>query len=566
MSSFDNSGVQLGAGVAVLGACLLLFFVNLGSAPLNTKGEPRVGLQVQEQLRSGDWILPRLNGRALPSKPPLFPWLGGLTALVTGSVDEFALRFPSALMATAVVLMVFWWATRRWDATAGVCASLILATSFEWLRAARVARVDMTHTAFLVGALISFELAIAGPASNVTFIFLFYVSMGLAALTKGPVGIILPALVALTYLALRRDLGRLRHLRLAAGSAVALVLAGSWYVLALLSGGGGFLDLIYRENVLRFVRTSSHGGAHVHPFYYYVPGFLAGFLPWSPLLLPLGIHLYRSRTALQTRGYLYLLVWFAAVFLFYSASAGKRTVYILPAYPAVALLLGAWWSGLIRASPLLTPRVHRTLRAINAIGAAALIVMLLIVVASALGAQPLSLLTPLLHPRDQANLPLIQEILHDQAAVLSLSIIALLAVTAISAVALTRLSWAVVFLWLVVVSGGMATVVNAVLYPELARRQSVKSFLASVREMVPDSDDLAFYRTVDFGAAFYAGRHVEELDTLTQSGARPMYVLIWEEDWQRLGPDARDRLERLRESNPTESQGRRRLLLTRLRR
>src|SRR5262249_45049448 len=150
----------------------------------------------------------------------------------TGAVDEFSIRLPSALMATVVVLMVFAWGTGRWDLHAGVCASLILATSFEWLRAARVARVDMTHTAFLVGALFCFELAVAGPATNVTFIFLFYLCMGLAALTKGPVGIVLPALVAVAYLALRRDLGRLRHLHLAAGIVVTLLLAGSWYVLA----------------------------------------------------------------------------------------------------------------------------------------------------------------------------------------------------------------------------------------------------------------------------------------------------------------------------------------------
>jgi len=557
--------VIVGAAV-VLAACVLLFFLDLGSAPLNTKGEPRAGLQVQAQLRSGNWILPRLNGRFLPSKPPLFPWLGGLAALATGSLDELALRLPSALLATAIVLVVFWRANGRWGATAGMCASLVLATSFEWLRAAREARVDMTETAFIVGALVVFERAVNVPVPSLPLIGLLYLCVGLAVLAKGPVGIVLPALVGFTYLALRRDLGRLRHLHLVAGTAIVLFIAGSWYALAAASGGTSFMKLVYRENLLRFVRTGGPGGSHVHPFYYYVPGFLTGFLPWSPFLVPLAARLYRDRATLDARGSLYPLVWFVVVFLFFSASAGKRTVYILPAYPAVALLLGAWWSGLIHESSVLTPTLARVLRVVNVVGAAALGAVLLIVIASALGAEPLTLLTPLFHPRDQANVPLVQAILRERAAALGLGMAILLAVTGIFAFSVPRHGWAAVFLWLVVLCGGITTVINAVFYPEFARRRSLKTFLTSIRQVVHDSDDLAFYRTFDFGAVFYAGRDIRELRDLPASaGEQRTYLLIWDDDWQRLAADERARLERLSDSNPTDAKSGRRLILARLR-
>src|SRR5687768_4136531 len=94
--------------LALLAFSLFLYVWRLGEIPFYTKGEPREAVQVWEEVHSGEWVLPLRNGRELPSKPPLFHWIGGATALVTGTVDEFAVRFPSALLATLAVLLTFW--------------------------------------------------------------------------------------------------------------------------------------------------------------------------------------------------------------------------------------------------------------------------------------------------------------------------------------------------------------------------------------------------------------------------------------------------------------------------
>ena len=102
-----------GAAALLLGLCAFLYFWGLGDLPFYTKGEPREGLQVWEEVHHGKWILPLRNGTEVPSKPPLFHWVGGLASIALGRVDELTIRLPSAIFATIGVLLVFWGGMRR---------------------------------------------------------------------------------------------------------------------------------------------------------------------------------------------------------------------------------------------------------------------------------------------------------------------------------------------------------------------------------------------------------------------------------------------------------------------
>jgi 4-amino-4-deoxy-L-arabinose transferase-like glycosyltransferase len=282
----------LSGAAALVALSLFLFFWGLGQIPFYTKGEPREGLVVWEAVHSGDWILPLRNGHEIPSKPPLFHWIGALTALVVGRVDEFTVRFPSALLSTFAVLVVFWLGLRKWGVNAGLYAGIMLATNFEWLRAATTARVDMTLTAFLVAAFVALDRVVSADRPSPRALAAFYVCMGLAALGKGPVGILLPALVAVVYLALRGDLRRITAMRPFTGAAVTLSIAGFWYAAAIARGGGAFVQKqLLVENVLRFFAAGSSGAGHVHPFYYTIGGFLTGFAPWSFFVIPRALYL-----------------------------------------------------------------------------------------------------------------------------------------------------------------------------------------------------------------------------------------------------------------------------------
>ena len=107
--------LQLASGRKVLFLiffCLMVFFWHLGLLPFYTRNEAREGLVVWEMARTGNWTLPKINGDYIPFKPPLFHWMGVLVAKITGRVDEFTIRFPSALLATLGVLLTYFAAAR----------------------------------------------------------------------------------------------------------------------------------------------------------------------------------------------------------------------------------------------------------------------------------------------------------------------------------------------------------------------------------------------------------------------------------------------------------------------
>jgi len=158
--SVDISGMNATrfGNFAILAAfCFVLLFLGLGELPFYTRGEPREGLVVWEMYRSGNWILPAVNGDYIPFKPPLFHWFALLVSYLFGRVDEFTLRLSSALLATAGVLVIYRVAARRWGQTAGIVAGLVLVTCAEWWRAGTDTQVDMTLAFFISAACLYFD-------------------------------------------------------------------------------------------------------------------------------------------------------------------------------------------------------------------------------------------------------------------------------------------------------------------------------------------------------------------------------------------------------------------------
>ncbi len=553
--------------VALAGLAAVLFFWRLGDLPFYSEGEPREGLQVWEIFHRGAWLLQLRNGTEIPAKPPLFHWFGGLIALLAGDVDELTLRLPSALVATAVVLGTAWLAARKWGAPAGAYAGCILATNFEWIRAARTARVDMLLTGCLTVAFAAFEHVASATRASPWALVAFYGAMAFATLAKGPVGFALPVLVAVAYLAIRHDLGRVRHLHPVLGLVCAAGIPAAWYALAIARLGWPFIHKqVLAENVLRFFGSATGGHNVSHPFYYYGSTFLTGFAPWSFFLIPLAAHLFHLRRRPEFRPYLYPLLWFGVVLAFFSAAAGKRSVYILSAYPAAAVLLGGWWSQLSSGSAALGRLTQWGLRFVTGISAAAAMLVGAVLLAEGAGGSPFDALRPYLHHRDQANLPLVVGTLRGHFGVL-LAWVGALAVAAFLLLASTwRRRWAVAFGALVALAASVAIAVNGVFHPVLARDRTFKPFVAAVNALVAQAP-LFFYRSFDYGTVFYARRHIpvlrSELDTVTPE--EPLYLLIRERDWEQAPRDVRTRWDVVLRSHGTGPQGRNRLILARLR-
>ena len=263
--------------------------------------------------------------------------------LVDGRVDEFVVRFPSALFGTLGVVMTYAVAGRLWNRRAGLLAAVVLATSFEWWNAATITQVDMTLAFFISAALMLFYFlykdAHARTLRSLALAFL----LALATLAKGPLGVAVSSFVILVYLLLRRDLAFLKKLPLFRGAAIFLLVAGSWYGLAFLQAGWSFFQRQILDETL-LTGVGSYG--HHQPIYYFVPVLFYNTLPWSFFFPALVVFLYQKRNRLAEEHLLYPLAWLAAMFVFVSVALGKRGMYILPLYPAVALLFGAWWYAL----------------------------------------------------------------------------------------------------------------------------------------------------------------------------------------------------------------------------
>jgi len=532
--------------------CVILLFWGLGELPFYMRGEPREGLVVQAMQSSGNWILPVVNGAYIPFKPPLFHWLALLAGFLFGGIDEFTLRLPSALFAAAGVLMTYRVGARLWGERAGLIGAVLLALCAEWWQAGTAAQVDMILAFFISAACWYFYFLYEQREFGWIKSLGLPLLLGLAALSKGPVGVIVPALIILVFLGLRRDLGFLRRLHPLTSAAVFLLVAGSWYGAALWEGGSKFfLRQIVDENF----RTAAGTYGHFQPVYYYLPIFLENTLPWSCFLPPLALFLYRKRDSLAGEHLLFPLIWVAVGFAFFSASLGKRGVYILSLYPPAALLFGVWWQQLendAESSQALTRAIGFLLGAFYLCALAGFALYL----GGEYGLIPRRL------PATPAKLKNITDALRLWLPLSPLVAVGLAIYAGAAGCllwALRRRNWRIIFAAL----ASSALVFNGIakfaVLPPLFYQRTLKPFMARVNAATDPQLPLLFYRGLDYGAVFYAGRHVPEYVTHARDLHAPFYLLLWEEDWQALRE--RHELKMLDVSEGRGPAGRHRLVL-----
>jgi 4-amino-4-deoxy-L-arabinose transferase-like glycosyltransferase len=381
----------------------LLFFTSLGGAELWDEDEPTFAGAAREMMARRDWVVPYFNSRLLPDKPVLSYWLIIASYRLLGPT-EFAARAGSALFSIGSVLITWALGRKMFSARAGAWAGLALATSFNFVVVARAATPDAVLTFFCTLAVFCFVSSLRGQPdlcgglprqsesndglgrpshgrrlSRASLLSLglvgCYTATGVALLTKGPVGL-LPAiamgLFSLVYTPLAvaattpevsagwLDVARralfavlrrmhLRHLwrcvgrmRPIMGLAIVLAVAGPWYVAVGLRTDGAWLTgFLGRHNVERFLHPLEH---HRGPIYYYLIAAVVGLFPWSLFLGPVALWL-KSRLADPKTNHAQfglLFCWIGTYLLFFSLAATKLPNYILPIYPALALLVGAW--------------------------------------------------------------------------------------------------------------------------------------------------------------------------------------------------------------------------------
>jgi 4-amino-4-deoxy-L-arabinose transferase-like glycosyltransferase len=319
----------------------LLYGYNISGWDLWNPDEPRYAQVAREMAETGNWTLPHLNGDVYHEKPPLVFWLTGLSFKLFGSCNEFTARFPTVILSVLILVATYFFCRMMFDPVTGFLSSLVLATNIEYFWLSRRLCLDIPITLFILLSLFSFYRAYRGEKGKRLYYALFFISMGLATLAKGPVGFIIPLLTVIIYLALEGEIRRLKEMRFGLGFFLFLLTLSAWLIPAALQGGMAyFQEIVFRQTVNRFFDA----WAHRQPFYYYFQVFPAGFAPWI-VFFPLAfIWCFQAWRKKRSGDYLFPLVWFLVVFTFFSSSTGKRELYLLPLYPAAAMIIGRFWA------------------------------------------------------------------------------------------------------------------------------------------------------------------------------------------------------------------------------
>ncbi|MGB6854580.1 MAG: glycosyltransferase family 39 protein, partial [Thermoanaerobaculia bacterium] len=302
--------------------------------------EPDIAEVAQSMYVSGDWVAPRRMGVIWVDYPPMIYWVGSASSHLLGGMTEFALRLPIALSAILLVLETCGVVSRWFDPRTGLWSGFVLATFTEFVFEAICYRTDMLFASFIgIGVLV--YAAGAGERPRWLLRVAGFALLGLAVLSKGPLGLLLPGLVLTLWHGARREWRRL--LELAPLALVSIAVALPWYVAcARAMGVETFLGEILAQN---FERFQSGFRGHGQPLYYYLTEIWFDLIPWA-LLLPFAIW-WVVRSGLWRNRYLQLaLWWFGAFFVFLTLAETKRLVYMLPAYPAAALLLGRYFTAI----------------------------------------------------------------------------------------------------------------------------------------------------------------------------------------------------------------------------
>ena len=325
-------------GMAVL-LCTVLWFALLAQRPLFDPDEGRYAEIPREMMLSGgDWVIPHLNGIVYLEKPPLQYWLTALAFRAFGE-NEFAARLCTGLAGYLSLAAVFFLGRTLWGFDAGVRAALFSAASTLFVLLGHQLTLDMLLSFWLTVALGCFLMAQArreGTGHRRLWMLGCWAAMALALLTKGLIGVLIPAAALGAYVLWQRDWRLLRRLNLRWGVPLFAAIAAPWFVLAA-RANGQFLEFFFvREHFLRFLTPIEH---RTQPWWFFVPVLTVGIMPWLPQA---ALALAAPPTDRARRGEFdplrLLWIWCVFVLVFFSLSDSKLIPYILPAVPALALL------------------------------------------------------------------------------------------------------------------------------------------------------------------------------------------------------------------------------------
>ncbi len=319
----------------------IAWFCNLGYRHLALSDEGRYAEIPREMLATGDWLTPRLNGLKYFEKPPLQYWATAAAFGVFGAT-EWTARLWTGLTGFLGVLFVFFAGQRLFGPPVGLYAAAAAASTAMYITMGHMLTLDMGLAFFASAAVLATALAQRDQADETErrrWMLFAWAAAALAVLSKGLIGIVLPAGAVTLYVLVERDWKILARLHVVSGVLLFAATSAPWFVAVSVVNPEFVRFFFIHEHFERFM-TQEHG--RHQPVWYFIPVVLLGLCPWVLGLFPALLRAWTRSPDMTFQPRRFLLVWCAVVFVFFSASGSKLPSYVLPIFPALALLIGSY--------------------------------------------------------------------------------------------------------------------------------------------------------------------------------------------------------------------------------
>lgn len=338
---------------------VVIFFYKLGELPFFIVDEARNVEAAREMLESADFLVPTYNYELRTDKPPLHYWVFiGLYKIF--GVSEFASRIGSAVVGVVMAFLICIFSIKKLNRQIALTSTLIFTTALYSFLLFRMAVPDPYFVLFCTISLLSFYQGLT--LNSYKYFLIFYSAMGLAVLTKGPVGFILPFSIAICFTFFNETLIKspvnirsflkfimtgMKSLKLFCsrlhiiGYLIVFAIAAPWYIIVSIKTGGEFASGFFlHHNVTRFLRPLEGPEG---PFFITLLFLIIGFFPWSFFIIQTAVSSFKER---KDPLVLFLCIWVIIHIVFYSFSATKLPHYLVPAYPALAVLTARYIEGI----------------------------------------------------------------------------------------------------------------------------------------------------------------------------------------------------------------------------